>query len=191
MSVSCGSMSVAISIPPPSAAVSATACRTSSRTSNGSFCGSGIRVKRRKLSTKAMSRRLVAEIVSSPCSTSRSSGLPRWSSVSLSEVTGASEFMISCVRIRVSLLHDSICISFSSLLMSPTVTTRSRCFSSTISEQPSVSAISPLSVTHVTRSFSPGRIAASARQASGAEVSSCRIWVMRCMPKMRSASPLA
>ena len=99
--------------------------------------------------------------------------------------------MISCVRMRVSLLHDSICISLNSLLMSLTETTRSRCFSRTISAQPSVRAISPLSVMHETWSFSPGRMARRARKASGAGFSSWRMWVRRCSPKIRSASPLA
>ncbi len=129
-----------------------------------------MRVKRRNPSTKVSSRRLVAEMVSRPRATSASSGRPRWSSVSLSEVIGEREFMISCVRMRVSLLHDSICISLNSLLMSLTETTRSRCFSRTISAQPSVRAISPLSVMHETWSFSPGRMARRARKASGAGV---------------------
>ena len=91
-------------------ATSAAARSSRPRTSTGAFCGSGMRVKRRNVSTNAVRRRLVAEIVSSPCATSVSSGRPRCSSVSLSEVIGASEFMISCVRMRVSLLHDSICV---------------------------------------------------------------------------------
>lgn len=150
-----------------------------------------MRVKRRNPSMKVISRWLVAEIVSRPRSMSESSGFPMWSSVSLSEVIGASEFMISWVRMRVSLLHDSTCISFSSLLMSLTETTRRRCFSSVISEQPSVRAISPASVMHETRSFSPGRIDPSARKTSGADSLSWRMWVMRCSPKIRRASPLA
>lgn len=113
-------MSTWICGPSPAAAVSATACRMSSRTSKGSRCGAGIRVKRRYPSTKVTSRRLVAEMVSRPCRTSGSSGRSMWSSVSLSEVTSASEFMISWVRMRESLLHDSIWISLTSLLMSLT-----------------------------------------------------------------------
>ena len=175
----------------PSAAISVMACSSSSRTSKGAFCGTGIFVNRRKFSTKAISRRLVAEIVSSPRATSAFIVRSICSSVSLREVIGASEFMISCVRMRVSLLHDSICISLSSLLMSLTTTTRSRRFSSTISEHPSERLISPVSVTHDTWCFSPGRIFVSTRYASGAGSSSCWMWVMRGNPKMRSASPLA
>ena len=130
-------------------------------------------------------------MVSSPRLTSGSIGRSMSSSVWLSEVTGASEFMISWVRMRESLLHDSTWISLTSLLMSLTEMTRRCLSSSVISAQPSVSVISPVSVVYEMRSFSPGRMAASARAASGADCSSCRMWVRRCRPKMRNASPLA
>ena len=75
--------------------------------------------------------------------------------------------------------------------MSLTAMTRNRFWSSMISAQVSERLTSPASVISLTWSRWPVRISCRARQASGIEVSVCRMWVMRGRPKMRSASPLA
>ena len=112
------------------------------------------------------------------------------SRVSLIEVTGASEFMISWVRMRVRRLHVSTCVALISLSMSATATTRRRLPSSSTSEQPNVRTVSPSSLRHVARRRPPGRMSRSTAWASAAEACVWRMWVRRERPKMRSASPL-
>ena len=98
----------------------------SSMTRKAFLTGTATLVRLRYDSTNLISPREDCEMVSSPLRiVSSSSGLScvYFMSVSLREAIGVTVFMISCVRTRMSLVHDSCSFSAMSLLMSLNATT--------------------------------------------------------------------
>ena len=111
-------------------------------------------------------------------------------SVSLREVTGVIEFIISCARIRVSLSQDSISFSSNSLLISLTVTRRCVSPRSMTSVALRARCTSPLSLLNVTRRFSPGLRFTKSFSKSPLILPSCDTWFKTSSPSSRRAAEL-